>query len=294
MDDAAAGRISDPGFVAAVEAESADSRSAPTGRLNFNRNNRDSQVSSSLNLRKQRQRSKARSRHLKFCSIHRSWANLELCYSKWGEIPERYERFLLQLSENLDVAEDTNNLEGWTIQQMLSHASGDAFVGPNVVLQAIKDIRARHKRRSPMAVTVRISNITMWRKEVADWIKSTSDHILLVQETHLGPSEAREATNYMHRQGFQMYGGIAHPTKKGTKGGVAVLVKSHIQGRAECSHLEEGCGFEAVDVRLQHTNLLVVSVYLKTGTSIHSRPNSAILAELLSLVKNWKGVDYCG
>ena len=40
MDDAAAGRISDPGFVAAVEAESADSRSAPTGRLNFNRNNR--------------------------------------------------------------------------------------------------------------------------------------------------------------------------------------------------------------------------------------------------------------
>ena len=290
MDDAAAGRISDPDFVAALEAESADSRSAPTGRLSFNRNNRDSQVSSSLNLRKQRQRSKARSRHLKFCSIHRRWANLELCYSKWGEIPESYERFLLQLSENLDVAEDTNNLEGWTIQQMLSHASGDAFVGPNVVLQAIKDIRARHKRRSPMAVTVRISNITMWRKEVADWIKSTSDHILLVQETHLGPSEAREATNYMHRQGFQMYGGIALPTEKGTKGGVAVLVKSHIQGRAECSHLEEGCGFEAVDVRLQHTNLLVVSVYLKTGTSIHSRPNSAILAELLSLVKNWKGV----
>ena len=105
-------------------------------------------------------------------------------------------------------AEDTNNLEGWTIQQMLSHASGDAFVGPNVVLQAIKDIRARHKRRSPMAVTVRISNVTMWRREVADWIKSTSDHILLVQETHLGPSAAREATNYMHRQGFQMYGGI--------------------------------------------------------------------------------------
>ena len=79
-------------------------------------------------------------------------------------------------------------------------------------------------------------------------------------------------------------------TDKGTKGGVAVMIKSHIQGRVEMSHLEEGCGFEAVDVRLQHTNLLVVSVYLKTGTSIHARPNSSILAELLSLVKNWKGV----
>ena len=214
LGDAAAGRISDPDFVAALEAESADSRSAPTGRLSFIRNNRDSQVSSSLNLRKQRQRSKARSRHLKFCSIHRSWANLELCYSKWGEIPESYERFLLQLSENLDVAEDTNNLEGWTIQQMLSHASGDAFVGPNVVLQAIKDIRARHKRRSPMAVTVRISNITMWRKEVADWIKSTSDHILLVQETHLGRQRPGKLQTTCTGKVSRCTGGLPTPRKR--------------------------------------------------------------------------------
>ena len=127
---------------------------------------------------------------------------------------------------------------------------------------------------------------------MADWIKSSEDHILLVQETHLGPTEAREVANYMHRQGFQMYGGISHPTDKGTKGGVAVLIKSHIQGRVEHSHLEDGCGFEAVDVRLQRTNLLVVaSVYLKTGTSIHTRPNSSILAELLSLERE---VDHCG
>ena len=213
-----------------------------------------------------------------------------MCYSKWGEIPECYERFLLQLAGDLDVAEDSNNLEGWTIQQMLSHVSGDAYVGSNVILQAIRDIRARHQNRNPLVVSVRISNVTMWRKEVADWIKSSEDHILLVQETHLGPTEAREVANYMHRQGFQMYGGISHPTDKGTKGGVAVLIKSHIQGRVEHSHLEDGCGFEAVDVRLQRTNLLVASVYLKTGTSIHTRPNSSILAELLSLVKNWKGM----
>ena len=127
-----------------------------------------------------------------------------------------------------------------------------AFAGPNVVLQAIRDVRARHQQLSPLVVSVRISNVTMWRKEVADWAKTSKDHILLVQETHLGPAEAREASNYMHRQGFQMYGGISHPTDKGTKGGVAVLVRSHIQGRAERSHLEEGCGFEAVDVRLAY------------------------------------------
>ena len=170
---------------------------------------------------------------------------------------------------------------------MLSHVSGDAYVGSNVILQAIRDVRARQQNRSPMVISVRVSNITMWRKEIADWIKASNDHIMLVQETHLGPHEVREAANFMHRQGYQLY---AHPTDKGTKGGVAVMIKSHIQGRVEMSHLEEGCGFEAVDVRLQHTNLLVVSVYLKTGTSIHARPNSSILAELLSLVKNWKGV----
>ena len=213
-----------------------------------------------------------------------------MCYSKWGEIPESCERYLLQLAEDVDVAEDSNNLEGWTIQQMLSHVSGDAYVGSNVILQAIRDVRARQQNRSPMVISVRVSNITMWRKEIADWIKASNDRIMLVQETHLGPHEVREAANFMHRQGYQLYGGVAHPTDKGTKGGVAVMIKSHIQGRVEMSHLEEGCGFEAVDVRLQHTNLLVVSVYLKTGTSIHARPNSSILAELLSLVRNWKGV----
>ena len=38
-----------------------------------------------------------------------------MCYSKWGEIPESCERYLLQLAEDVDVAEDSNNLEGWTI-----------------------------------------------------------------------------------------------------------------------------------------------------------------------------------
>ena len=272
-----------PGFDAAAATESADSRSVPAATMSQNVHSFETQVRPSLKYTKpRRQRIKTRSKRLKFCTCFRSWANLEMCYSKWGEIPESYEHFLLRLTEESAVAEDNNNLEGWTIQQMLSHVSGDAYVGANVILQAIRDVRARHQRRYPLVLSIRVSNITMWRKEIADWIKASGDHIMLVQETHLSPTEVREAANNMHRQGYQMY--------KGTKGGVAVLIKSHIQGRVEFSHLDDGCGFEAVDVRLQHTNLLVVSVYLKTGTSIHSRPNSSILAELLSLVKNWRGV----
>ena len=186
------------------------------------------------------------------------------------------------------MAEDSKSLEGWTIQQMLSHASGDVFAGPNVILQAI--VRARHQKECPLVVSLRSSNVTMWRKEVSDWVRASQDHIVLIQETHLGTTEAQEAARLMHRHGYQMYGGESHPTGKGTKGGVAVLVKSHIQGRAEFSHLEEGCGFEAVDVRLQHTNLLVISVYLQTGTTLHARPNSSIIAELINVVKHWKGV----
>ena len=171
--DAATGWESKPGFDAAQEAESANGRSASdTG--DFNTCNFESQVSFSLkHIKPRRRRIKARSKLQKFCSSFRSWANLELCYSKWGEIPECYERFLLQLADDLDVAEDSNNLEGWTIQQMLGHVSGDTYVGSNVILQAIRDIRARHQNRSPLVVSVRVSNITMWRKEIADWIKSS-------------------------------------------------------------------------------------------------------------------------
>ena len=288
---AATGRDSRPDFDAAKEAESADSRSVTVTTQYHSLFKFGDQVSYSLKrIKPKRHRTKPRSRILKFCSSFRSWANLERCYSKWGAVPESCECYLLQLAEDVELAEDRNNLEGWTIQQMLSHASGDAYVGSNVILQAIRDVRARQQLRSPLVISTRVSNITMWRREIADWIKTSEDHILLVQETHLGPTQAREAATLMRRQGYQMYGGIAQPTEKGTKGGVSVLIKSHIQGRVELSHLEEGCGFEAVDVRLQHTNLLVVSVYLQTGTSIHNRPNSSILAELLSLVKNWKGV----
>ena len=237
----AAGRISAPGFDATHEAESADGRSASTRRrIHRATISQSSQVSSSLNFNKPgRQRVKGRSKLLKFCSCYRSWANLEFCYSQWGAIPFCHERFLQKLAQDSAVSKDSNNLEGWTIQQMLSHASGDTFAGPNVVLQAIRDVRARHQHLNPLAVSIRISNVTVWRKEVADWAKTSQDHILLVQETHLGPAAAREASTYMHRQGFQMYGGISHQTDKGTKGGVAVLVRSHIQGRAELSHLEE-------------------------------------------------------
>ena len=276
--DAATGWDSEPGFDAAPEAESADGRSASAARGSYNLGTFGSQVSFSLQHNKpKRHRIKARSRILKFCSSYRSWANLELCYSKWGEIPECYERFLLQLAEDLDVAEDSNNLEGWTIQQMLSHVSGGAYVGSNVILQAIRDIRARHQNRSPLVVSVRISNVT---KEVADWIKSSEDHILLVQETHLGPAQARLP---------DVWGDFASHGQR---------YQRRCSSADQAPHPRQGRAFspgrwmwvEAVDVRLQRTNLLVASVYLKTGTSIHTRPNSSILAELLSLVKNWKGM----
>ena len=205
---AAIGRKSEPSFDAANEAESAESRSATAATQHHQAHNFGDQVSSSLKHTKpRRRRIKARSKLLKFCTCFRSWANLEMCYSKWGEIPESCERYLLQLAEDVDVAEDSNNLEGWTIQQMLSHVSGDAYVGSNVILQAIRDVRPRQQNRSPMVISVRVSNITMWRKEIADWIKASNDHIMLVQETHLGPHEVREAANFMHRQGYQLCGG---------------------------------------------------------------------------------------
>ena len=111
----AAGRTSEPGFAATSEVESADGRSASARRPSYKSSNCFSQVSSSLKYNKpKRQRVKVRSKLLKFCSCYRSWANLEFCYSKWGAIPDSHERFLLKLAEDPAVAEDSNNLEGWT------------------------------------------------------------------------------------------------------------------------------------------------------------------------------------
>ena len=149
------------------------------------------EVSFSLRTtRPRRQRAKPRSRRLKFCSFVSSWAKLEYCYNRWGSVPQSHECYLLNLAENLAVAEDSKSLEGWTIQQMLSHACGDVFAGPNVILQAIRDVRARHQKECPLVVSLRSSNVTMWRKEVSDWVRASQDHIVLIQETHLGTTEA--------------------------------------------------------------------------------------------------------
>ena len=241
-----------------------------------------------------RSRKNPRSKHSKFSSKARCWALMESCYVSQGGVPSSQERFLLKLAETTADVEEGKTLEGWTVQQMLLQASGDSFVGPDVVVHAIKDVRSRLGRSNPMTVSVRISNVTSWRPEVANWITAGKDHVVLVQETHLRSMQQHDAQSKMHRAGYQLYGGVAHPTDKSTKGGVAVLVASHVQGRFEHSHLEEGCGFEAVDVRLQHTNLLVVSLYLQTGTSLHSRPNSRIMGELIQLVKTWKGMWIIG
>ena len=94
----------------------------------------------------------------------------------------------------------------------------------------------------------------------------------------------------MHKVGFEMVGGEAFSTSRhGTKGGVAVLTKTHLQSRVMQHFTVEGCGFCAVEIRVRGVSLLLLSLYLKNSTPLHCHPNAEILARLVAVIKHHSG-----
>ena len=94
----------------------------------------------------------------------------------------------------------------------------------------------------------------------------------------------------LHKVGFEMVGGEAFSTSRhGTKGGVAVLTKTHLQSRVMQHFTVEGCGFCAVEIRVRGVSLLLLSLYLKNSTPLHCHPNAEILARLVAVIKHHSG-----
>ena len=92
------------------------------------------------------------------------------------------------------------------------------------------------------------------------------------------------------RFGFEMVGGEAFSTARhGTKGGVAVLTKTHIQSRVMQHFTVEGCGFCAVEIRVRGVSLLLLSLYLQNSTPLHCHPNAEIVARLVAVIKHHSG-----
>ena len=158
-------------------------------------------------------------------------------------IPEDEESLLIELAEQEGVKDNEDGLEGWVAFQLLSKVSEQATKGFEILTLAVEDIIDQLSSKGTRILTVRSSNITQWRPEIQKWIQAQPDDVLLLQETHLGSSAIPQAVAAVHKAGYEMFGGEAAPGRKGTHGGVAVLVRSHLQARTTFHFTEEGCGF---------------------------------------------------
>ncbi|CAE7357980.1 unnamed protein product [Symbiodinium natans] len=220
----------------------------------------------------------------------KKWKYIQSILQKHSEIPECEEEAILNLAEEVEGGGDPGSLETWTIKALLEAASSRDSSGLELLARAAEDIIDDLQAGRDSVIAIRSSNITTWRKEIQAWIKASKEDIFLLQETHLNKKAYHQMYRQMTQAGYQVFGGQAHPCEtKGTKGGVCVLVKSHMQAASQGQHIVEGAGIEAICVRRGGVSLLLISVYLKCSTPLDIPPNSEIMAALLSMLSQHKG-----
>ena len=129
-------------------------------------------------------------------------------------------------------------------------------------------------------------NVTAWKTAMFQWVKSHSDTIFAVHETHLSEAGAIEMRAHSQKIGMHWFGGQGSDPNPGIKGGVALIAPATWRGKLakHCNH--EGCGFVAVEFLWKANGLLVISLYLHRTQGVKGPNNIGIIAELLSLVKN--------
>ena len=109
-----------------------------------------------------------------------------------------------------------------------------------------------------------------------------------MQETHLTPKTIETFRVQVHKAGLTAYGalGTMHPLSNRAWGGVAVVAPKHLNCRFIKEFVAEGCGFVLVGVPGVAGEILVGSVYLKSGVGLQCSPNPEILAALaVQLIK---------
>ena len=100
-------------------------------------------------------------------------------------------------------------------------------------------------------------NVTQFGHKVQDWIWTKPNHLVFLQETHMGTKTMETALQYFNTRGWRAYGVAAHPTGNGgTSGGFITLhgqkhLTHHIQ-----TYTQEGNGWTAIG--LQRADKLIL------------------------------------
>ena len=131
-------------------------------------------------------------------------------------------------------------------------------------LAAFLDIATEVHQPSPaVPLSLVVANITKWRPEILRWFSK-----LVVTA-----SWPKRPTSILNKRG---------------KPKLVWLAPACTPSGREPPKV--GCGFLAVELPRAKWRLVVISVYLKSGTGLHVEPNASLVAELMALTKrlpNW-------
>ena len=111
----------------------------------------------------------------------------------------------------------------------------------------------------------------------------------LPKRPHLSLEQERQAKAGLAGAGLHSFWAGATESNQ-TKGGLLVATPWQARPRLVRAFTLEGCGFLAVELPGAKWRLVVISVYLKSGTGLHVEPNASLVAELMALTKrlpNW-------
>ena len=216
------------------------------------------------------------------------WRRVENLLPKTSQ--DELETTVLQL-ERLLPETQVESLPRWTLDQLLSFVSEDCSVGKGAIKFAVQDVIHRLETQPAKCVLhFRCSNVTQCRPAIVSWLKTCSEDVIALQETHLCGAPLREFVRKITASGYRVFDREALPTEgRHSKGGLALLCRNHLATRDVGTFLLEGCGYVAAEMRTGNTNLLLVSIYLQNATPASHFPNADILAALLLLLEKWQG-----
>ena len=162
---------------------------------------------------------------------------------------------------------------------------------PAPAQSAIDDVLANLARPCcPRMFRVVSANITVWRKDVANWMPGQQADVFMFQETHLPDDRSEQLANDVSSKGFQSQCLPALPTGNGGfSGGLAICAKKHLDVRQAAHFSCKGAGFQAVALRVRGSDLYLINLYLKSGEGFRSPTNAAVLAQLLPFLASVRG-----
>ena len=246
-------------------------------------------VSSQCKSRRTRRRRRRTKRHaLSSNTTLGLWRRVENLLPNCSR--DALEKTVFQLEESVPESQ-VESLPRWTLDQLLKFVSEDASMGKGAIKIAVQDVIHRLEHQPAKHVLhLRCSNVTQCRPAIISWLKTCSEDVIALQETHLCGAALREFVRKLTVSGFRVFEGEALPTVgRHSKGGLALLCRKHLATRDVGTFLLEGCGFVAAELRTGIANVLLVSIYLQNATPASHYPNADILAELFPLLEKWQG-----